>query len=97
MRLPAGAKAGGIAVESQVLFPTVRAQEQAWCLLQLAALNEEDLLPYRELLPLRFPLAPGLRWAPWGGEHVEVLSSLVNGPGDGKHACRSVVARTRPL
>jgi len=48
------------------LLPAVRAQEQAWFLLQLAALNNEGLIPYTDLLPLRPPLSPGLRWAPWG-------------------------------
>ncbi|CAK0817387.1 unnamed protein product [Prorocentrum cordatum] len=47
------------------VVPAVRAHEQRWFVLQLAALNNEGVVPYRDLLPVREPLTPGIRWAPW--------------------------------
>ena len=46
------------------VVPAVRAHEQRWFVLQLAALNNEGVVPYRDLLPVREPLTPGIRWAP---------------------------------
>ena len=33
---------------------------------QIAALNRGGLIAYADLLPLRQPFRPGVRWAPWG-------------------------------
>ena len=51
--------------KKDVVMPAIRAQEQQWFLHQLAELNNEGLIPYRELLLVREPLTAGARWAPW--------------------------------
>ena len=43
-----------------------RRKEDEWFYTQLAALNNEALIPYRELVPLRQPHSMALQWAPWG-------------------------------
>ena len=49
-----------------VVLPAVQAYEQAWFVLQLGVVGTGGLIPYRELIPVRGPLSPGVRWAPWG-------------------------------
>ena len=49
-----------------VVIPAVRRAEDEWFRRQLAALNEEGLIPYAELVPLRMPWPAVFRWAPWG-------------------------------
>ena len=44
----------------------VRRQEETWFRQQLAGLNDDGLVPYRELVPLRQPWSFSLRWARWG-------------------------------
>ena len=50
----------------RVVVPCVRRRETAWFHQQLAALNNEGLIPYADLVPLGQPLHLELRWAPWG-------------------------------
>ena len=45
--------------------PVLGELEWRWFLARLSKLNEEGLLPYREILPLRQPLVRGVGWAGW--------------------------------
>ena len=44
----------------------LQALEQQWFQTQIALLNDEGLIPYAELLPMREPFRAGIVWAPWG-------------------------------
>ena len=52
--------------KQQVVVPRVRSRETLWFYQQVAALNNESLIPYADLVPLGQPLHLELRWAPWG-------------------------------
>ena len=49
-----------------VVIPAVRRVEERWFREQLAGLNDEGLVPYAELVPLRSPWPAAYRWAPLG-------------------------------
>jgi len=49
-----------------VVIPRIQSLEERWFKEQLAALNEDGLVPYADLVPLRKPFRLDVRWAPWG-------------------------------
>ena len=50
----------------QVVRPAVWRLEEEWFRVQLSKLNNDGLVPYAELVPLRQPCPAVVRWAPWG-------------------------------
>ena len=48
------------------VVPAIRRQEETWFRQKPAGLNDDGLVPYRELVPLRQPWSFSLSWARWG-------------------------------
>jgi hypothetical protein len=52
--------------KKNVVLPKIRAAESFWFTEQLAKLNDDGLVPYASLAPLRRPWRPDVVWMPWG-------------------------------
>ena len=59
-------KAALKAWKHRVVLPAIWRTESEWFYEQLAKLNNDGLIPYIDLLPLRRPWSLAVRWAPWG-------------------------------
>jgi hypothetical protein len=65
-RVPQRRKQALRAYRQRVVMPKARDREIKWFQEKLAGLNDEGLIHYAELVPLRTPWRASMRWAAWG-------------------------------